>query len=70
MDTPILTSTKPYLIRALYDWINDNQCTPYVIINAEANDVIALGIGSRMKLTKRTSVNFEYIYVDVQNFKI
>ena len=39
MDTPVLTSTKPYLIRALYDWINDNQCTPYVIINAEANDV-------------------------------
>ncbi len=34
-----------------------------VATNAEANDVIALGIGSRMKLTKRTSVNFEYIYV-------
>ncbi|MEM9547050.1 MAG: DUF5777 family beta-barrel protein [Bacteroidota bacterium] len=31
--------------------------------NAEANDVLALGIGSRMKLTKRSSINFEYIYV-------
>ncbi len=39
MDTLILTSTKPYLIRALYDWINDNKCTPYVIVNADAKDV-------------------------------
>ena len=39
MDTPILTSTKPYLIRALYEWITDNECTPYVIVNAEATDV-------------------------------
>ncbi len=39
MDAPILTSTKPYLIRAFYDWINDNRCTPYVIVNAEVKDV-------------------------------
>jgi stringent starvation protein B len=39
MDMPILTSTKPYLIRALYEWITDNECTPYVIVNAEATDV-------------------------------
>lgn len=29
----------------------------------EKNDVFALGLGSRMKLTKRTSINLEYIYV-------
>jgi len=34
-----------------------------VATNEEANDVLALGIGSRMKLTKRTSINVEYIYV-------
>ncbi len=34
-----LTSTKPYLLRAFYDWINDNGCTPYIIINAEYEDV-------------------------------
>ena len=39
MDTPVLTSTKPYLVRALYEWINDNKCTPYIIVNAEADDV-------------------------------
>ena len=35
----MLTSTKPYLLRALYDWIIDNHCTPFVIINAEAANV-------------------------------
>jgi stringent starvation protein B len=34
-----LTSTKPYLVRALYEWITDNECTPYIIVNAEADDV-------------------------------
>lgn len=34
-----LTSTKPYLLRAFYDWIADNQCTPYIIIDAEFDGV-------------------------------
>jgi len=25
---------KPYLIRAFYEWIVDNACTPYVVVNA------------------------------------
>lgn len=35
-----LTSNKPYLLRAFYEWIIDNGCTPYLIINAEVDDVI------------------------------
>jgi len=31
--------------------------------SSESNDVVSLGIGGRMKLTKRTSFNVEYIYV-------
>lgn len=31
--------------------------------SAEANDVYSIGAGGRMKLTKRTSLNLEYIYV-------
>lgn len=27
-------SNKPYLVRAFYEWIIDNACTPYVVINA------------------------------------
>lgn len=34
-----LTSTKPYLLRAFYEWIVDNDCTPYLIINAELPSV-------------------------------
>jgi stringent starvation protein B len=30
-----MTSNKPYLIRALYDWIVDNNLTPYILVDAE-----------------------------------
>ena len=32
MNTPDLTSTRPYLIRALYEWCTDNGLTPYVAV--------------------------------------
>ena len=35
-----MTSSRPYLIRALYEWIVDNGMTPYVLINAESEQVI------------------------------
>jgi stringent starvation protein B len=30
-----MKSNRPYLLRALFDWITDNDCTPYVIVNTE-----------------------------------
>ena len=30
-----MTSSQPYLIRAIYDWIMDNDFTPYLLVNAE-----------------------------------
>jgi len=30
-----MTSSRPYLIRAIYDWISDNALTPYILVNAE-----------------------------------
>ena len=30
-----MTSSKPYLIRALYDWIVDNGCTPHLVVEAQ-----------------------------------
>lgn len=36
MDTELpMTSSQPYLIRAIYDWIVDNNFTPYLLVNAE-----------------------------------
>ena len=34
-----MTSSRPYLTRALYEWIVDNGCTPYVVVNAGRDDV-------------------------------
>ncbi|WP_122662727.1 ClpXP protease specificity-enhancing factor [Pseudomonas viridiflava] len=30
-----MNSSRPYLIRALYEWIVDNDCTPHMLVNAE-----------------------------------
>ncbi|VXD02858.1 ClpXP protease specificity-enhancing factor [Pseudomonas sp. 8Z] len=30
-----MNSSRPYLIRALYEWIVDNDCTPHLLVNAE-----------------------------------
>ncbi len=37
---PTLSSTKPYLFRAFYEWIADNECTPYLIVNTDISDVV------------------------------
>jgi stringent starvation protein B len=30
-----MKSNRPYLIRALYEWIAENDCTPHLLVNAE-----------------------------------
>jgi len=35
----MMTSSKPYMFRALYDWIIDNECTPHVVVDAHAEGV-------------------------------
>ncbi len=30
-----MSSSQPYLVRAMYDWIIDNNMTPYLLVNAE-----------------------------------
>ncbi|HWV10194.1 MULTISPECIES: ClpXP protease specificity-enhancing factor [unclassified Pseudomonas] len=34
-----MNSSRPYLIRALYEWIVDNDCTPHLLVNAEYEGV-------------------------------
>ena len=34
-----MSSSRPYLIRSLYEWILDNDCTPYILVNALGDDV-------------------------------
>lgn len=34
-DTPEgMTSNRPYLLRAVYDWVSDNNLTPYMLVDA------------------------------------
>ena len=29
-----MTANRPYLLRAFYEWIVDNNCTPYLVVDA------------------------------------
>ncbi|MBE0482470.1 MAG: ClpXP protease specificity-enhancing factor [Bacterioplanes sp.] len=34
-----MTPSRPYLLRALNEWILNNQCTPYVLVDAAIHSV-------------------------------
>jgi len=34
-----MRSNRPYLLRAFYDWIVDNDCTPYIVVDAHYPEV-------------------------------
>ena len=34
-----MNSSVPYLVKAIKEWIQDNGLTPYLVINAEEDDV-------------------------------
>ncbi len=34
-----MTSSRPYLIRAIYEWLVDNHLTPYLMVDANYPDV-------------------------------
>ena len=35
----MMSCSKPYCIRAMYDWIVDNDLTPYLVVDANAKGV-------------------------------
>ena len=34
-----MTSSRPYLIRAIHEWIVDNGMTPHIVVNADTDGV-------------------------------
>jgi stringent starvation protein B len=38
-DAMKLPSNRPYMVRAIYEWLTDNAQTPYLMVNAEYEDV-------------------------------
>ena len=46
-----MTSSKPYLVRALYEWILDNETTPYILVDTSSDKVqIPAGIATDGKV--------------------
>jgi len=35
-----MTSSRPYLVRAVHDWIVDNGLTPQILVDANVEDVV------------------------------
>ncbi len=35
-----MTSSRPYLVRAMYEWIVDNYLTPYLLVKADVDGVV------------------------------
>lgn len=35
-----MTPSRPYIMRALYEWIVDNDCTPYVLVDSTVAEVM------------------------------
>ena len=69
-ETTSITPTRPYMVRALYQWIEDNALTPYLMVDATAEEVqiprehvqdgrIVLNIASRA--TGNMSMGNDYI---------
>ncbi|MDH5300598.1 MAG: ClpXP protease specificity-enhancing factor [Gammaproteobacteria bacterium] len=40
VDKPGMTSSRPYLLRGLNDWIVDNQMTPHLVCDASAEGAV------------------------------
>ena len=70
-ETISITPTRPYMVRALYQWIEDNALTPYLMVDATAKNVqiptehvqdgrIVLNIASRA--TGNMSMENDYIH--------
>ncbi|MFV8820146.1 ClpXP protease specificity-enhancing factor [Haliea sp. E17] len=35
-----MSPSRPYIMRALYEWIVDNGCTPYILVDAKFQNVM------------------------------
>lgn len=34
-----MKTSRPYLVRAIFEWINDNDCTPHILVDANYKGV-------------------------------
>ncbi len=68
------TSTKPYLLRAIYEWCTDNGFTPYISVAVDANTVVPqehvkngqIVLNISFAATKGLKIENEYIYFNAR----
>lgn len=51
------SSTKPYLIRAIYDWCTDNGYTPYLSVRVDANTRVPMAFVKGGEIVLNISVD-------------
>lgn len=72
---PELTPTRPYMIRAIYEWLEDNLLTPYVMVDTTVPNVdvpvehiqedrIVLNIASQA--TGNLTIDNDYIHFNAR----
>ena len=63
-----MNSSRPYLVRALYEWIVDNDCTPHLLVNAEYPGVqVTPGFASDGQIVLNTSPSaVRHLHMDNQ----
>jgi len=61
-----MTSSRPYIIRALYEWILDNNCTPHILVSTEYAGVqIPSGFAQNGQITLNLSPSaVRHLHVD------
>lgn len=51
-----MNSSKPYILRALHEWISDNNCTPLILVSSKSENVqIPQGIAEDGKVVLNAS---------------
>lgn len=61
----MLSSSRPYLMRAIYEWLVDNQLTPHLIVNAEVK-----GVGVPTEFVNDGQIILNVVPRAVRDFKI
>ena len=70
-----LTPTRPYMVRAIYEWLEDNQLTPYILVDATGDNLkipteyvqggrIVLNIAS--KATGNLRIDNDYVFFNAR----
>lgn len=49
------TSTRPYFLRAIYEWCTDNGCTPYIVVKVDASVKVPMDYVSDGKIVLNVS---------------